>query len=88
MGKGVIAEQIIERANSAKVRVLRIPILARALYYTSDIGVEIAQELYNAVAAILAYVYRIDRGEMVAEPDIELPSEMRFDEYGRREGEG
>ena len=88
MGKGVIAEQIIERANSAKVRILRIPILARALYFTSDIGMEIAEELYNAVAAILAYVYRIDRGEMVTEPDIELPSEMRFDEYGRREGEG
>lgn len=88
MGKGVMAKQIIERANSAKVRIVRIPVLARALYFTSDIGMEIAEELYNAVAAILAYVYRIDRGEMVAEPDIELPSEMRFDEHGRREGEG
>ena len=87
MGKGKMAEQIIERATDAKVRVLRIPLLARALYFTSDLGAEIAEGLYNAVAIILAYVYRIDRGEVLDEPEISLPPEMRFDENGRREGE-
>ena len=85
MGKGKMAEQIIERANKAKVRVLRIPLLARALYFTSDLGAEIAEGLYNAVAIILAYVYRIDRGEVLDEPDIILPPEMQFDENGRHE---
>ena len=87
MGKGKMAEQIIERATDAKVRVLRIPLLARALYFTSDLGAEIAEGLYNAVAIILAYVYRIDRGEVLDEPEISLPPEMRFDENGRRERE-
>ena len=87
MGKGKMAEQIIERATDAKVRVLRIPLLARALYFTSDLGAEISEGLYNAVAIILAYVYRIDRGELLDEPEISLPPEMRFDENGRREGE-
>ena len=87
MGKGKMAEQIIERATNAKVRVLRIPLLARALYFTSDLGAEISEGLYNAVAIILAYVYRIDRGEVLDEPEISLPPEMRFDENGRREGE-
>ena len=87
MGKGKMAEQIIERATDAKVRVLRIPLLARALYFTSDLGAEISEGLYNAVAIILAYVYRIDRGEVLDEPEIILPPEMRFDENGRREGE-
>ena len=87
MGKGKMAEQIIERATDAKVRVLRIPLLARALYFTSDLGAEISEGLYNAVAIILAYVYRIDRGEVLDEPEISLPPEMRFDENGRREGE-
>ena len=87
MGKGKMAEQIIERATDAKVRVLRIPLLARALYFTSDLGAEISEGLYNAVAIILAYVYRIDRGEVIDEPEIILPPEMRFDENGRREGE-
>jgi flagellar biosynthetic protein FlhB len=88
MGKGKIAEQIIERAAEAKVRTLRIPLLARALYFTSNIGEEIAEGLYNAVAIILAYVYRIDRGEVLAEPEISLPPELHFDENGRVEGEG
>ena len=88
MGKGKIAEQIIERAAKAKVRTLRIPLLARALYFTSNIGEEIAEGLYNAVAIILAYVYRIDRGEVLAEPEISLPPELHFDENGRVEGEG
>ncbi len=85
MGKGIMAEQIIERANDAKVRVLRIPLLARALYFTSDLGAEISEGLYNAVAVILAYVYRVDRGEVLDEPEISLPPEMRFDETGRPE---
>jgi flagellar biosynthetic protein FlhB len=88
MGKGKIAEQIIQRAAEAKVRTLRIPLLARALYFTSNIGEEIAEGLYNAVAIILAYVYRIDRGEVLAEPEISLPPELHFDENGRVEGEG
>ncbi len=87
MGKGKMAERIIERANDAKVRVLRIPLLARALYFTSDLGAEISEGLYNAVAIILAYVYRVDRGEVLEEPEISLPPELRFDENGRPEGE-
>lgn len=87
MGKGKIAEQIIERAGAAKVRTLRIPLLARALYFTSDIGQEIAEGLYNAVAIILAYVYRIDRGEVLVEPEVNLPSELHFDENGQVIGE-
>ena len=87
MGKGKMAEQIIERASDAKVRVLRIPLLARALYFTSNIGGEISESLYNAVAIILAYVYRIDRGDVLEEPEINLQPEMHFDEHGKVEGD-
>ena len=87
MGKGKMAEQIIERATDAKVRVLRIPLLARALYFTSNIGGEISETLYNAVAIILAYVYRLDRGDVLDEPEINLPPEMHFDEQGQVGGD-
>ena len=60
--------------------------LARALYFTSELGAEISEGLYNAVAIILAYVYRVDRGEILEEPEISLPPEMRFDENGHPEG--
>ena len=59
--------------------------LARALYYTSEIGGEIAEGLYNAVAVILAYVFRIDSGESLDMPELTLPPELRFDEDGNLE---
>ena len=82
MGQGIIAQQIIERANEHKVTVFRSPILARALYFTGEIGQEISDRLYNAVAVALAYIYRIDQGEPVEEPDINIPDELTFDEFG------
>ena len=85
MGRGPIALQIIDRAKDAHVTTLRIPVLARALYYTSEIGGEIAEGLYNAVAVILAYVFRIDSGESLDIPELTLPPELRFDEDGNLE---
>lgn len=83
MGRGNMAHQIIERANGADVTVFRSPLLARALYYTGEIGAEIAEQLYQAVAVVLAYLYRVDRGEVLAEPEIEIPESLRFTENGQ-----
>ena len=85
MGRGPMALQIIDRAKDARVTTLRIPMLARALYFTSEIGGEIAEGLYNAVAVILAYVFRIDSGESMDMPELTLPPELRFDENGNPE---
>ena len=85
MGRGPLAQQIIDRAKDARVTTLRIPMLARALYFTSEIGGEIAEGLYNAVAVILAYVFRIDSGESLDMPELTLPPELRFDENGNLE---
>jgi len=85
MGRGPMALQIIDRAKDARVTTLRIPMLARALYFTSEIGGEIAEGLYNAVAIILAYVFRIDSGESMDMPELTLPPELRFDENGNPE---
>ncbi len=82
MGQGVIAQQIIERANDNKITIFRSPLLARALYFTGEIGQEISDKLYNAVAVALAYIYRIEQGEPVEEPDISIPDELSFDELG------
>ena len=83
MGRGNMAHQIIERANGADVTVFRSPLLARALYYTGEIGAEIAEQLYQAVAIVLAYLYRVDRGEVLAEPEVEIPESLRFTENGQ-----
>ena len=83
MGRGNMAHQIIERANGADVTVFRSPLLARALYYTGEIGAEIAEQLYQAVAVVLAYLYRVERGEALAEPEVEIPESLRFTENGQ-----
>ena len=83
MGRGHMAAQIIERAKGANVTVFRSPLLARALYFTGDIGAHITEQLYQAVAIILAYLYRLDKGEMVEEPEIVVPDELQFTENGQ-----
>lgn len=85
MGKGPMALEIMERGRKAGLAPVQIPVLARALYFTGDIGMEINEQLYAAVAAVLAHVYRLDRGEGSVLPDIELPPELRFSELGQPE---
>jgi flagellar biosynthetic protein FlhB len=83
MGRGKIAEMIIERGNNADVTIFQSPLLARALFFSGEIGREIPEMLYQAVAVVLAYIYRVDRGEDLERPDVELPEDMRFDEFGK-----
>ena len=83
MGRGVMAEQIIERATSADVTVFQSPLLARALFFTSEIGGEISEALYNAVAVVLAYIYRVDQGDVAERPSVDVPRDLRFSENGQ-----
>jgi len=32
---------------------------------------------------VLAYLYRIDNGDMLEEPEVEVPAELQFDEFGQ-----
>ena len=82
MGKGLIAKRIMEIGVEKNITSFRSPLLARALFFTSEIGEEISEKLYNAVAVALAYVYKLDRGEEIDAPDIDVPDDLRFNENG------
>ena len=82
LGKGAMAKAIMERAEQANITLFRSPLLARALFFTGEIGQEISDKLYTAVAVALAYIYKIDRGEFASEPEIIVPEDMQFNEYG------
>ena len=84
MGRGMIAEKIIELADANNITVFQSPLLARALYFTGEIGKEISENLYSAVASVLAYIFKIERGEETDYPNFELPDDMAFDEYGKK----
>tara|TARA_A100001015_G_scaffold163189_1_gene181387 strand:- start:184 stop:618 length:435 start_codon:yes stop_codon:yes gene_type:complete len=66
MGRGIIAERIINKAQESKITVFRHKLLARALFFTSEIGTEISEKLYTAVAIALAYIYKLDKGEEIS----------------------
>ena len=83
MGKDSMALRVIEEAESNSVSVVRSPLLARALFYTGGIGHAISEQLYSAVASILAYVYQLERGVSAALQDPEIPSDFIFDEFGK-----
>lgn len=59
-GKDHMADQIRSVAAEHHVPVVSRPPLARALYDMCETGDEIPEDLYEAVAEVLAYVYRLD----------------------------
>ena len=82
MGRGKMAADIIEIANNEAVPIFQSPLLARALFFTGNIGQEIHEELFSAVAAVLAFIFRIANGEELEAPDVEIPDDLKFTETG------
>ena len=83
MGKDTVAKRVIEQAELHSKSIVRAPVLARALYFTGEIGGAISEKLYAAVASILAYVYQLERGVEATLQDIDVPDELVFDETGQ-----
>ena len=83
MGKDIMAKRVIEQAELHSKTIVRSPILARALYFTGNIGQAISEQLYSAVASILAYVYQLERGVDATLQEPEIPQDFIFDENGR-----
>jgi flagellar biosynthetic protein FlhB len=82
-GKGEKALAMRELAAEYKLPVLEYPSLARSVYYTTRERQVIREELYVAVAAILAFVFALKRGEHPPRPDVNVPLTLRFDTDGR-----
>ncbi len=57
-GRNLLAEEIKAEARWAGVPIIENPPLARSLYRALEVGQAIPVDLYAAVAAILAYLYR------------------------------
>ncbi|THF64155.1 EscU/YscU/HrcU family type III secretion system export apparatus switch protein [Pseudothauera rhizosphaerae] len=70
-GRGLIAQEIIERAREAGVYVHESPELV-ALLMQVDLDERIPPQLYLAVAELLAWLYRIEQGDMGAPPPSRL----------------
>ncbi|NLK51764.1 MAG: flagellar biosynthesis protein FlhB [Syntrophomonadaceae bacterium] len=60
-GQGLVAQRIKEIAQQHGVIIVENKSLAQILYKTVEIGQMVPEELYQAVAEVLAYVYRLKR---------------------------
>lgn len=75
-GSALLAERVIELAREHRVPILQAPPLARALYRHTEIGDEVPQRLYTAVAQVLAYIYQLRQpaaGAPLPQPPTDLP---------------
>jgi flagellar biosynthetic protein FlhB len=61
-GAGFVALRIREIAREAGVPIVENRPVARALFRSAKVGQEIPERLFQVVAEVLAYVYRLDRG--------------------------
>jgi len=84
MGKGPMALRIIDEADKANISRVRSPLLARALFFTGDIGGDVAEDLFSAVASVLAYVLQLERGANPSFEDPLIPSDLIYDEFGAK----
>ena len=60
-GASLVAARIREIANEHRVPIVEAPPLARALHRHTELGDQIPEALYAAVAEVLAYIYQLRR---------------------------
>jgi len=88
VAKGVdhVAFKIREIGEEYDVPILQLPALARSIYHNTEIGEEIPEGLYIAIAQVLAYIYQVDQWkkgnapERPEKPRFPIPNDLRADE--------
>ena len=87
-GADFTAQRIRERAAEEGVPLFQSPVLARALFFTTEIQGFIPEALFVAVAQVIAYIFNINSinrsDPMYAKPVPRVPDNMVFDSDGRK----
>jgi flagellar biosynthesis protein FlhB len=81
-GRGVKALAIRELAGELDKPILEYPALARAVYYTSREGQQVRDDLYVAIATVLAFVFGVNLRAGGQAPNVIVPDSALFDENG------
>ena len=87
-GADLMAERIRERAGEEGVPLFQSPVLARALFFTTEIEAFIPEPLFEAVAQVIAYIFNINSinrsSSLRDKPVPRVPDNMVFDSEGRQ----
>ena len=82
-GRGETALAMRDIAGEEGLPILEYPALARSVYFTTKVTQMVREELYVAIAALVAFVLSLKRGERPHRPKVDVPQDLRFDGDGR-----
>lgn len=82
-GRGETALAMREIAGEQGLPLLEYPQLARAVYFTTRENQMVREELYVAIAALVAFVMALKRGQRPPRPVVAVPRELCFDGDGK-----
>ena len=90
-GADAVAARIREEAEKHGIEIFQAPPLARALYFTTDLERPVPEDLYYAVAQVIAYIFNLASvrpgAPPVQRPQPKVPPNMQFDANGKLETE-
>ena len=88
-GADLLAKAIRERAKEEGIPLFSSPVLARSIFYTTEINQSVPESLYYAVAQVIAYIFNLnsfERGaQMAKKPNPKVPDDMRYNADGSLE---
>ena len=87
-GSDHMAALIREEAKAHGVHLFEAAPLARAIYFTTKVEQQVPEDLYHAVAQVIAYVFSLEAASPVnppqAKPRVKVPPSMLFNPDGSR----
>ena len=90
-GTDEVAARIREEAQKHGIEIFQAAPLARALYFTTEIEHPVPEDLYYAVAQVIAYVFNLASitpgAAPVQRPKPTVPESMQFDTNGKLQTE-
>lgn len=87
-GSDHMAALIRAEAKAHGVHLFEAPPLARAIYFTTKVEQQVPEDLYHAVAQVIAYVFSLEAASPMnpprAKPQVQIPPSMQFNPDGQK----
>lgn len=87
-GSDHMAALIRAEANNHGIHIFEAAPLARAIYFTTEVEHQVPEELYHAVAQVIAYVFSLEAASPMnpprPKPQVKVPESMQFSQQGKK----
>lgn len=87
-GSDHMAALIRTEANKHGIHIFEAAPLARAIYFTTEVEHQVPEDLYHAVAQVIAYVFSLEAASPMnpprAKPQVKIPPSMQFNPDGKK----